>query len=66
MKKNAMSVYYPDSDTPTRYEVELSESGCKKGMIIGGIIGSKIPIPWAIPSGIIIGGLLGSVFGKAD
>lgn len=66
MKKNAMSVYYPDSDTPTRYEVELSESGCKKGMVIGGMIGSKVPHPLGTPAGIIIGGLLGCVFGKAD
>lgn len=66
MKKNTMSVYYPDSDTSTRYEVELSESGCKKGMVIGGMIGSKVPHPLGTPVGVVVGGVIGAVFGKSD
>ncbi len=31
--QNAVSVYYPERDSPVKYEVELSESGAKKGEI---------------------------------
>ncbi|NIY84588.1 hypothetical protein [Vibrio hepatarius] len=63
---NAVSVYYPDRDSPVKYEIELSESGARKGMVIGGMIGSKIPHPIALPASIAIGGIFGAIWGKAD
>ncbi|BBM63460.1 hypothetical protein VA249_01060 [Vibrio alfacsensis] len=63
---NAVSVYYPDRDSPVKYEVELSESGAKKGMAIGLLIASRVPNPIFIPVGVVLGGVLGAIFGKAD
>ncbi|MGL1192833.1 hypothetical protein ACSTLL_13575 [Vibrio parahaemolyticus] len=40
---NAVSVYYPDRDSPVKYEIELSMSGAKKGMTIGLLIASRVP-----------------------
>lgn len=63
---NAVSVYYPDRDSPVKYEIELSESGAKKGMAIGLLIASRVPHPLSIPVGVVCGGVLGAIFGKAD
>ena len=64
--QNAVSVYYPERDSPVKYEVELSESGARKGMVIGGMIGSKVPHPLGTPVGLILGGVVGAIWGKAD
>ncbi|HCG5552998.1 TPA: hypothetical protein NJ627_004196 [Vibrio parahaemolyticus] len=63
---NAVSVYYPDRDTPVKYEVELSMSGAKKGMAIGILIASRVPHPLSVPIGAVAGGICGAIFGKAD
>jgi outer membrane lipoprotein SlyB len=63
---NAVSVYYPERDSPVKYEVELSESGATKGMMIGGMIGSKVPHPLGTPVGVVVGGVVGAIWGKAD
>lgn len=63
---SAVSVYYPDRDSPVKYEIELSMSGAKKGMAIGILIASRVPHPLSVPIGAVAGGIFGAVFGKTD
>ncbi len=57
-EESAIKVYHPERDSSVKYEVELSESGARKGMIIGGMIGSKVPHPLGTPVGVVVGGSL--------
>ena len=66
MNQRAVSVYYPDRDSPLKYEVKLSKSGAKKGMAIGAMISSRVPNPLAVPVCTALGGIVGAVFGEAD